>query len=227
MKVEIWSDVVCPWCYIGKRRFEKALEEFEHKGEVEIIYRSFELDPNAPAKIEGSLDEMLASKYGRSLEEARQMNAQVTEAAAGEGLEYRLDQAQHGNTFNAHRLLQFAKSQGRQPELKESLMRGYFTEGMPLHDVDVLVEKAVQAGLDEARSRSVLEGDEFTSEVQTDQQTAREIGASGVPFFVFGQKYAVSGAQPQELFLEVLEKTWEETQPVAAAGAAGGSAGTD
>jgi predicted DsbA family dithiol-disulfide isomerase len=210
MKVEIWSDVVCPWCYIGKRRFESALASFEHRDEVEVGFRSFELNPNAQADPGTGLDEMLARKYGLGLEQARALNARVVSAAAGEGLEYRLDIARPGNTFDAHRLIHLAAAHGRQAAMKERLMAAYFTEGKAIGDRDSLIEVAVEVGIDRERARSVLDGDEFASEVRAEEREASELGITGVPFFVINRRYGVSGAQPPEVMLDALEMAWRE-----------------
>ncbi len=210
MKVEIWSDVVCPWCYIGKRRFETALERFEHRGEVEVEYRSFELNPNAPSEVDGSLEEGLARKYGLSLEQARALNARVVEAAAGEGLQYRFDIAKRGNTFDAHRLLHLAASDGLQAAMKERLMAAYFLEGRAIGDPETLVELAGEVGLDPRRARAALESGEFATDVRADEREATELGITGVPFFVIDRRYGVSGAQPPEVMLKALAAGWDD-----------------
>jgi predicted DsbA family dithiol-disulfide isomerase len=209
LSVEIWSDVVCPWCYIGKRRFENALAQFEHRDEVEVRYRSFELDPSAPAQIDGPPAERLASKYGISVEEAAASQAQLTAMAAAEGLEYHLDRTRGGNTFDAHRLLQLAVDRGVQPEVKERLMRGYFTDSEAVGDHEALVKLAAEAGLDADEARATLQSDAYADAVREDETLATRIGIQGVPFFVLGRRFGVSGAQPSELLLEALERSWE------------------
>src|SRR3954453_16314103 len=169
LSVDIWSDVVCPWCYIGKRRFEAALERFPQRDEVDVTYPSFELDPSAPARHEQPGPQRLAEKYGVSLEEAQAMNDRVTEVAAQAGLEYRLDRTQGGNTFDAHRLLHLALGHGVQPEVKERLMQAYFTEGEPISDPDALVRLAAEAGVPEEEARAVLEGDRYADAVREDE----------------------------------------------------------
>jgi predicted DsbA family dithiol-disulfide isomerase len=206
MTVEIWSDVVCPWCYVGKRRFEAALERFAHRDEVEVTWRSFELDPTAPPERTVSSAEHLASKYGMSVEQAEQSNAQMTELAASEGLEYRLDRTRGGNSFDAHRLLHLAKAQGLQDAMKERLMRAYFTEGAAIGDAETLARLASEAGVDP----SELTGEAFADAVHADEELAARIGIRGVPYFVLDRRYGVSGAQPSELLLQALEKAWEE-----------------
>jgi predicted DsbA family dithiol-disulfide isomerase len=214
--VEIWSDVVCPWCYIGKRRFESALAQFEHRDDVELRWRSFELDPDAPRIAEVTGPERLAAKYGVSLEQARAMNANVTGIAAGEGLEYRLDRTRGGNTFDAHRLIQLAADEGIQDAVKERLMRGYFTEGEPIGDHDALARLTADAGLDPGAARALLAGDAHADSVRADEQLARQLGITAVPFFVLDRRYGVSGAQPAEILLGALQQAWEESHSAAA-----------
>jgi predicted DsbA family dithiol-disulfide isomerase len=205
LTVEIWSDVVCPWCYVGKRRLEKALADFEHRDQVEVVWRSFELDPNAPPEREHSGAEHLAAKYGMSLEQAERSNAQMTELAASEGLEYHLDRTRGGNSFDAHRLIQAAKDQGKQDAMKERLMRAYFTEGAPIGDAETIVTLALEVGVDP----TPLKDGGYADAVRADEQLARQIGIQGVPFFVLGRRYGISGAQPAELLLQALEKAWD------------------
>ena len=210
MNVEIWSDVVCPWCYIGKRRFERAVASFGHPGEVTVTYRSFELDPNAPVQRAGTHDEHLASKYGMSIAQAEQANRQMTQRAAAEGLEFRFDLIRGGNTFDAHRLLHLAKDHGLQPEMKERLLRATFTEGLPIADKPTLVRLATEAGLPAAQAQAALDGDAYADAVRADEQQAARYGITGVPFFVADGKYAVSGAQPPEVLLQLLGRAYEE-----------------
>ena len=210
MNIEIWSDVVCPWCYIGKRRLEAALARFEHGDEVELTFRSFELDPEAPRREEQSLEEMLAQKYGMSREEALAANARITELAAGEGLDYHLDRAKRGNSFDAHRLIHLAAGRGLQGAMKERLMRGYFSEGEAISEPEVLVRLAREVGLVEEEARGVVQGDAFAGAVRDDEASAQALGISGVPFFVIEGKWGISGAQPTELFLNALQQAWDE-----------------
>lgn len=214
MQVEIWSDVVCPWCYIGKRRFESALRRFEHRDDVAVTYRSFELDPGAPPVRSESTTAHLAAKYGISEAEARSMNDRVTEIAAAEGLDYRLDEARPGNTFDAHRLLHLAAARGLQGAVKERFMAAYFSEGAPIGDHEALTRLATEAGLDAAEVAAVLSGDAHADDVRADQAQARTFGISGVPFFVVDRTYGVSGAQPAEVLLQVLDKAWAERAPL-------------
>jgi predicted DsbA family dithiol-disulfide isomerase len=219
MKVEIWSDVVCPWCYIGKRRFESAVASFGHPDEVEVTYRSFELDPGAPAERSGTHAEHLAGKYGMTTAEAEQAGEQMTERAAADGLEFRFDLMRGGNTFDAHRVLHLAAEHGLQPEMKERLMRATFTEGLPIADKPTLVRLATEVGLPAAEAQAVVDGDDFSDAVRADEQQAARYGISGVPFFVADGKYAVSGAQPPEVLLQLLQRAHDDASlltPVAA-----------
>jgi len=214
MKVEIWSDVVCPWCYIGKRRFESALAAFSHRDEVEVIYRSFELDPSAQVESGQSVTERLAEKYCVSEAQATAMNARVTGLAAGEGLEYHLEKAWHANTVKAHRLIHLAASKGLQDAVLERVMTAYFGEGENIGEIETLVRLATEAGLDADETRAALEGDAYTDAVRADERRARMLGINGVPFFVVDERYGVSGAQPAELLLQVLAEAWAESHPL-------------
>jgi predicted DsbA family dithiol-disulfide isomerase len=210
MRVEIWSDVVCPWCYLGKRRFERGLEAFSHRDEVEVIYRSFELSPDAPAGETTPTVERLAANYGMTREQAEDAQRQMEERAAGEGLEFRMAGLRSGNTRDAHRLLHLAKDRGVQADLAERLHRGYFTEQASIFDHESLTKIAVAAGLDPDEVRRVLADQEYEDEVATDEAMAQAIGATGVPLFVIDRRYGISGAQPPELITETLEKAWAE-----------------
>ena len=229
MKVEIWSDVVCPWCYIGKRRFEAALARFPHRDQVEVEWRSFELDPHAAsvhAAGEGPEHaDVLASKYGMSRVQAEAAIDNVTRAAAAEGLDFHLDLSLRSNTFDAHRVIHLAAARGVQGAVKERLMRAYFSEGEPVGDRDTLVRLAAEAGLHPADVEQVLDTDEHTEAVRADEAEARALGITGVPFFVVDRKYGVSGAQPADQLLAVLERAWSERSPLTLVGSA--QAGTD
>jgi predicted DsbA family dithiol-disulfide isomerase len=211
MLVEIWSDVVCPWCYIGKRRFEAAVAQFD--GDVEVVWRSFELDPGAPATREHSAAEHLASKYGMSVQQAEASHAQMTELAAQEGLEYHFEKARGGNSFDAHRLIHLAAAQGKQGEAQERVMRAYFTEGVAIGDREQLIALGDELGLDDARA--ALDSDAYADAVRGDEVLAQRIGIQGVPFFVLDRRYGVSGAQPAELLVQALEKAAAETAETA------------
>lgn len=211
MKIDVWSDFVCPFCYIGKRRLEQALEKFPHRDQVEIEYRSFELDPNAPKENHPPVYEDLAKKYGMSVEEAKKMNEGVAQQAATVGLTFNTDKMKSTNTFDAHRLYHFAKTKGKGQEVTEKFLHGYFTEGKIMSDHNTLVELAESAGLDREEVQKVLQDESaYADEVRYDIATAQQIGARGVPLFVINQKYGISGAQPVETFAEALEKVWEE-----------------
>lgn len=207
MKIEIWSDVVCPWCYIGKRRLERALEGFEQ--DVEVLWRSFELDPSAPTEPLGKLDEHLAEKYGTTIERARGMMDQMARTGAEEGVVLDFDRAQRGNTLDAHRVIHLAATQGIQSEMKERLFRAYMTEGKAISDRDELALLAGEVGLDADEVRAMLETDAFVEDVRADELLARRIGVSGVPFFVIDGRFGVSGAQPAEVLLEGLRRAAE------------------
>jgi len=222
VKVEIWSDVVCPWCYIGKRRFEAALAAFAHRDEVEVVWRSFELDPTAPAEREGGYAQNLASKYGTTVERAQEMIDSMTATAAAEGLAFAFDVARPGSTFDAHRVLHLAAARGRQDALKERLLRATFTDGEPIGDAETLVRLAAGAGLDADEVRAVLASDRYAAEVRADEAQARAYGISGVPFFVVDGRYGVSGAQPVEALGAVLAQAWAERAPLQVVPAAAG-----
>jgi predicted DsbA family dithiol-disulfide isomerase len=214
MKIEIWSDVVCPWCYIGKRRFETALGRFAHRDQVVIVWRSFELDPHAPRHAAGSLDDMLAQKKGISQAQAAAMNQQVSELAAAEGLDYQLDRAKPGNTFDAHRLIHLAAAHKLQAQAKERLLRAYFTEGLPISDHDTLATIGSQLGLAGDEVRAMLASDAYADNVRADEQRAAAFGIRGVPFFVIDEHYGVSGAQAPGVFLNALEQAWAAAHPL-------------
>ncbi|OIR14021.1 DSBA-like thioredoxin domain protein [mine drainage metagenome] len=210
MQVEIWSDVICPWCYIGKRRFERALAGFAHKDKVNVIWRSFELDPDAPRQREGTLREYLAKKYRVSLEEAAAMNERVTSVAKEAGLEYRLADARPGNTFDAHRLLHFAASKQLGDRATERLMHAYFSESLPVGERAALARLAPEFGITENEAMTLLESDAYAGEVRADQARAAKFGITVVPFFVLDEKTGISGAQPVEAFAQALQQTWSQ-----------------
>lgn len=209
MRVDIWSDIICPWCYVGKRRFEEALAGFEHRDQIEVVHHSFQLDPSYPAgHTELSVD-MLSRKYGMSVEEAAQLEARMERTAAGAGLEYHMDGLHIGNTADAHRVVHLAREYGLQDQMVECLFRAHFTEKRSVFSHDSLVELAVEVGLDAEEVRAVLAGDRFADEVAEDAQAAARLGANGVPFFVIDMRYGVSGAQPTELFIQALTEAWQ------------------
>ena len=212
MDVEIWSDIACPWCYIGKRRFEAALAQFEHRDEVRVTWRSFELDPDAPHERSGDRAERLARKYGMSVEQARAAEQQLTAVAAGEGLDFRFDIARSGSTFDAHRIVHLAGDHGLQDAIKERLLRAYFSEGELVGDHDTLVRLAVEVGLAEDEVRDTLAGERFAELVRDDEREAGQLGISAVPTFVVDRALGVSGAQPPEALLELLQRGWANRQ---------------
>ncbi len=207
MNVEVWSDIACPWCYIGKRRFDAALSRFSHAGDVTVRWRSFELDPSAPAVREEPYLDRLAAKYRMSLPEADAMIDRMIEAGAQNGVVLRFDKAKPGNTFDAHRLLHLAAERGVQSDLKERLLRATFTKGAEIADHDVLVALAEESGLDAGEARAALEGDAYADDVRADERRASDLGITSVPFFVMGG-LGVAGAQPPDVLLEVLEEAW-------------------
>lgn len=227
MKVEIWSDVVCPFCYIGKRKFEKALEDFATKDKVEIEWKSFQLDPSLDNKEGLNVHEYLGKRKGGSTADGKRMNDQMASIAKEVGLQYNFDNAIINNTLNAHQLLHFAKTRGIQNEMKESVFKAYYTDGKDVSQIDTLVQLAVELGLSEAETRKVLEENVFANEVLADQEHAYQIGVQGVPFFVFNNNYAVSGAQQPETFAQVLQKVWEEEKPALIVEAGEGSCTID
>ena len=211
LTVDIWSDVVCPWCYIGKRRLEAALAQFEHRDDVSVTWHSFELDPEAPAVAEGRTAERLSAKYGMSVEEAEQRQAEITELAAQDGLTYDLAEARGGNTFDAHRLIHLGAEHGLGDAVAERLMTAYFSEREPIGDRATLQRLAVDAGLPAGEVSELLEGDRHADSVRYDEDTATKLGIRGVPFFVLGRRYGLSGAQPPEIVLQALQQAWDET----------------
>jgi len=212
MLIEVWADVVCPWCYLGKRRLEEALAQFEHAGECDLLWRSFQLNADAPRE-GGLVAAMLVERTGMGEDDVNQMQARLTELAAQSGLEYHLDGTRVANTLDAHRLLHFAAPHGRQGELEEALFDAYFRQNRNVGDRAVLVDIAVAAGLGRAEVEGVLDADAYTDEVRADQEEAHALGAEGVPFVVVGRRYGVAGAQPTALFLETLRRAWNDLHP--------------
>ena len=206
MDVEIWSDIACPWCYVGKRRFEAALASFEHRDDVRVVWRSFELDPSAPQEREGERAARLAEKYGMTLEEARAAERQLTEVAAAEGLDFRFDRARSGNTFDGHRLIHLAAEHDLQDAMKERLLRAYFTDGELIADHETLVRLAVEVGVPEDEARATLASDRFAAAVRADELTAQQFGISAVPTFVVDRALGASGAHPPEQLLALLRQ---------------------
>lgn len=210
MKIEIWSDVMCPFCYIGKRNFETALEQFSNKNGIEVEWKSFQLDPSLPEVQDSNYTDYLMVSKGLGRPQVEGMLNNVTQMAKGVGLEYDFERAVMVNSFKAHRVLQLAKTRGLGDAAEERLFRAFFTEGRNIADDDTLLELGKEAGLNETEIRSSLSDERYSDMVRQDIQEARAIGVTGVPFFVFNRKYAVSGAQPPQAFLQTLEKAYEE-----------------
>ncbi|WP_236059431.1 DsbA family oxidoreductase [Chitinophaga rhizophila] len=216
MKVEIWSDIMCPWCYIGKRRFEAAMEQFTDAGSVEIEWHSFQLDPTIESGHGDNLYSYLSKRKGVPYEQAVQMNNQVTALASTLGLTYNMEQAVVANSFDAHRLIQLAKKHQLGDAAEERLFKAYFTEGKDFSDPETLVAIGKEIGLPESELKELVNSQAFAPDVKRDIQEASALGINGVPFFVFDRKYGVSGAQASETFLEVLNKSvgeWKKSQP--------------
>jgi predicted DsbA family dithiol-disulfide isomerase len=207
VQVEIWSDVVCPWCYIGKRRFEKALASFGHP--VQVLWRSYELNPRAPRVRDGSSIERVARKYGITVEAAAAQYERITDLARAEGLEYHLERARWGSSFDAHRLVHLARETGLQDAVKERFLAGYLEEGVAIGLPEELAPLAVSAGLDADAVDAVLAGDTYGEAVRADEARAEELGVTGVPFFVIDGRFAIPGAQDPETILSVLERAWQ------------------
>jgi predicted DsbA family dithiol-disulfide isomerase len=209
MRADIWSDIVCPWCYVGKARFEKALSGFAHRDEVEVVYHSFELDPGYPAdKRDETNLQMLARKFSMSAAQARQADGQVAGLAHAEGLGFEVERP-IGNTFDLHRVIHLGLAKGVQRELLSAVNEAYFAQARQVFDHDVIVDVAAGAGLDADAVREVLDGDAWADEARQDEAQARQLGISGVPFFVLDMRLGVSGAQPTELFARALDQAWE------------------
>ncbi len=213
MKVEIWSDIVCPFCYIAKRKFENALAGFDQKEKVEIVWRSFQLDADLKQIKGQSAHEYFAIRKGDTLEKAKEMHAYMTAVAKEVGLDYNYDTAIVNNTLNAHRLSHLAKKHGVQNNIEEALFAAYYTNGKDIGDVETLTKIGVDAGLNKAAIDAMFATDEYADEVRIDQNSAKQIGVDGVPYFVFNDKHTISGAQPTYIFKEMLEKVWNEEKP--------------
>ena len=214
MLVEIWSDVVCPWCYIGKRQFEVALALFPHRDEVTVEWRSFELDPNAPTRRQLSTKEQLAKKYGMTEEQAQAATDRVSGVATEVGLEFRWEVAKSGNTFDAHRLIHLAATQDLGGATKEALMAAYFTHGVPIGERSALEQVAKEVGLDADEVRAALDEGAFADEVRGDEQLAGELGITAVPFFVIDRAIGVPGAQTPDVLLSALQQAWAKAHPL-------------
>jgi predicted DsbA family dithiol-disulfide isomerase len=206
MRVDIWSDLVCPWCYVGKRRFEKALAQFDTREDVQVVHRSFQLNPAAPRDRTSNRRDMLMQKYRLSQAQAEEMDARMTHVAAGEGLDFHLDGTATGNTFDAHQLVHLGRDHGLQDQVVERLYRAYFTEQRSIFDPGSLPELAADAGLDRDAAAAALRSNRYADAVAADIDIARRLGATGVPFFVVDERYGISGAQAPEAFLDVLQR---------------------
>jgi predicted DsbA family dithiol-disulfide isomerase len=218
MRIDIWSDVVCPWCYIGKRRLEGALSRFEHAHEVEVRWRSFELDRNAPPVRDGDPAARLARKYGFSIDQALAAHKRLTALAAAEGLHFRLDGARSGNSFDAHRLIHLAGERGLQDQVQERIFAAYFCEGEAIGDSSVLMSQATAAGLDRAEVRDLLQGDTYADEVRADEVEAAEREITGVPFFLLDNRFSIPGAQEVDAILAILERAWAKSEALGPSG---------
>jgi len=212
MKVEIWSDVMCPFCYIGKRKFESALSQFPHKDEVQVIWKSFQLAPEIKTRIDKNIHQFLSEHKGISIEQAKGMNDRVQQLARQVGLTYNFERSVVANSFNAHRFTHFSKQYNRQNEAEEILFRSYFTDGKNIDDYQTLIELGKEIGLDTEALQTALENGSYADNVRADIDEARQVGVRGVPFFVFNRKYAISGAQEINAFLTVLQKSYDEWQ---------------
>jgi predicted DsbA family dithiol-disulfide isomerase len=229
VKIEIWSDVVCPWCYIGKRRFEAALAEFPQRDQLEVEWKSFELDPGAESATarsdsDNGYAERLASKYGTTPRAAQKMLDDMTATAATVGLEYHFELASHANTFDAHQVIHLGLERGVQDAVKERLLKAYFSEGALIGDHETLARLGAEAGLDADEVRTALAEQRYAAAVRSDEAEAAQLGISGVPFFVVDRKYGVNGAQPPEQILELLRRAWSEAHPLTVVGAGDGQA---
>jgi len=211
MRIEIWSDIVCPWCAIGKAHLDAALAKFEHADQVEIVWRSFELDPGAPAVRDGAYSEILARKYGTTVDGAQAMVQQMSDRAAESGLAFALERARSGNSFDAHRLVHLAAERGMQNQVKEYFLRAYLSEGEAIGEQETLRRVAVDGGLDPVEVRDVLDSDAYADAVRADEREAYERAITGVPYFLIDGRFAIPGAQPAELILQTLQRAWQES----------------
>jgi len=213
LRIDVWSDIACPWCWIGKRKLEAALTEFAHGEDVEVVWRAFELDPSAPRTLDNpgrSYAERLARKYGTSVEEGQKMIDRMTRVGTDNGVRMRFDRIHPGNTFDAHRLLHLARKKGLQEPLKERFFKAYLQDGEPIGEREALIRVASEVGIDANQAEAVLIGNDFKVQVRQDETKATALGIMGVPFFLFGKQYGISGAQPAEVLLQLLHKTWGE-----------------
>jgi predicted DsbA family dithiol-disulfide isomerase len=210
MAIEIWSDVMCPFCYIGKRKFEKALSQFDHRSNIDIVWKSFQLAPDLKTSPNKTIHQFLAEHKGMSLEQAKGMNDQMTQVAKQVGLNYDFDKAIPANSFNAHRFSHLAKQHGLQNDAEEHLFKAYFTEGKNIDDIPTLIQLGLEIGLNATETKTVLESDQYSNDVRQDIDEAQQVGVRGVPFFVLDKKYAISGAQDSEIFLQAIDTSYHE-----------------
>jgi len=210
MKVDIWSDVMCPFCYIGKKHFDEAMTQFDYADDIQVEWKSFQLEPDLKTQPDKTVSEHLAETKGWSDTQTAQMQQRITMMGANADLTFNFDEAIPANSFNAHRLAHFAKSKGKDGRIEEVLFKAYFVDGKNIDDSEVLIDLSAKIGLDKKETQNVLESDKFSREVKEDIRDSQKVGVQGVPFFVFNEKYAVSGAQPADKFLEVLQKSWKE-----------------
>jgi len=227
MRIDVWSDIACPWCYVGKRRLERALQEFPH--DVNVVWHSFELDPSAPKERDASVShaERIAKKYGISIEQARTNSQRLTDTARGEGLAFDFDHIRSGNTFDAHRLVHLAQTRGLQGAVKERLLKAYLEEGALMSDHPTLIRLGVEAGLDESEATEMLASEQYADEVRADEAQAHALGINGVPFFVVDRRLGVSGAQSPQILLSALHQAWTEREDAPEALAEGAVCGPD
>lgn len=229
MRIDVWSDIACPWCFVGKRRLERALAEFPHAEDVKVVWHAFELDPAAPKERDPAVShvERIAKKYGLSVEQARKNSDRLRETARGEGLAFDFEQIRSGNMFDAHRLVHLGHERGLQNAVKERFLSAYLEQGALMSDHGTLLRLAVEAGLDEREVTDVLSSDQYADAVRADEEQARELGISGVPCFVLDEKFAVSGAQSPEVLLSALNQAWSEREPAPAELSEGAVCGPD
>jgi len=213
MTVGVWADVVCPWCRLGHAYLEQALSDFDHSDEVAVVWRSFELDPAAPRQQDGTLTDHLVAKLGRDRQEIHELNGMIVARGCEVGVDFRFDDAQPGNTFDAHRLLHLAADRGLASELMNRLYSAYFTEGLAIGDPSTMEALAIEVGLDADEVRAVLASDQYADRVRRDEAEARDLQVSGVPFFVFDRRLAAAGAQPAEVLLAGLQQAWDSRPP--------------
>lgn len=214
LRIDVWSDIACPWCFVGKRRLEQALEQFPHAEQIRVTWRAFELDPAAPKERDPAVShvERIAKKYGMSVEQARRNSDRLVQIARAEGLAFDFEHLRSGNTFDAHRLVHLGRERGLQDAVKERFLKAYLEQGALMSDPGTLTRLAVEAGLDEGEVADVLASDQFAEAVRDDEDEARQLGINGVPCFVFDGRFAVSGAQAPQVLLSALHQAWSELE---------------